>query len=109
MIMENNSKYHKVIEMEVEPLYKIPEGYHVEFENDGRTLMLWKDRWLPKDGEVYYEPMSFQYKPVKKACKFYDNFKDRVVFKTERECREWCKTKNSLMKRWFNQLIGKEE
>ena len=54
-------------------------------EGDGRTLMLWKDPWVPKVGETYYEPMIVQYKPIKKECKGYKDFKGKRVFKTEKE------------------------
>jgi len=97
------------IELEYEPVYKIPEGYHAVIEGDGRTLMLWKDPWVPKAGEVYYEPMVVQYKPVKKECAGYEKFKDRRVFKTEKECREWCKWQNGVLKEIYNRLTNKED
>ena len=49
--MANDYKKFKVIDLKVKPIYKIPEGYHVEFINEGRTLALFKDKWEPKVGE----------------------------------------------------------
>jgi hypothetical protein len=102
-------KKYNVIELEFEPVYKIPEGYHAVIEGDGRTLMLWKDPWVPQVGEVYYEPMMVQYKPVKKECKGYEDFKGKRVFKTEKECRDWCKWQNGVHKKIYNRLTNKED
>ena len=102
-------KKYTEIELEFEPVYKIPEGYHAVIEGDGRTLMLWKDPWVPQVGEVYYEPMIVQYKPVKKECKCYEDFKGKRVFKTEKECRDWCKWQNGVHKKIYNRLTNKED
>lgn len=102
-------KKYTEIELEFEPVYKIPEGYHAVIERDGRTLMLFKDPWVPQVGEVYYEAMMVQYKPVKQKCQGYENFKDKMVFKTEKECRDWCKWKNGAIKELYNRLKNKED
>ena len=101
-------KKHTVIELEFEPVYKIPKGYHVEISGGGRTLMLWKDPWVPKVGETYYEPMVVQYKPMKNECKGCEDFKGKIVFKTEKECRDWCRWKNRVIKELYNLLTDKE-
>ena len=98
---------YKTINLEVKPIYKIPEGYHVDVSGD--TLMLMKDPWVPKEGETYYEPMDVQYKPVPKVCRYYDTFKGKIVFKTLKECRDWCKWKNSAKKAYYNQLMEQEQ
>ena len=90
------------IELGLNVVYKIPQGYHAEIEPDGRTLMLWKDPWTPKTGEVYYEPMIVQYKTAKKKCKYDEKFEHRVVFKTKKECQKWCKARNILKKELYN-------
>lgn len=102
-------KKYTVIELELKPIYKIPEGYHAVIEGDGRTLMLYKDPWVPQAGEVYYEPMVVQYKPVKRKCTVYEDFKDKRVFKTEKECRDWCKWQNGVHKEIYNWLTNKTE
>lgn len=92
------------IELEFDPIYKIPEGYHVEVDSDGKSLMLFKNEWKPKEGEIYFEPMTVQYKPLKKVCQSYTNLKDKRVFRTMKECKEWCSKKNRVLKRLFKDL-----
>jgi hypothetical protein len=102
-------KEYNVIELEFEPVYKIPEGYHAVIEGDGRTLMLWKDPWMPQVGQVYYEPIIVQYKPVKKECKGYEDFKGKRVFKTEKECRTGANGRTGCIKKIYNRITNKED
>lgn len=94
-------KHCDIIELKFEPIYKIPEGYHVDIAGD--TIMLAKDEWKPMKGEVYYEPIATHFKPVKRIC-WGEDLGKRRVYKTLSECRKHCRWHNDRIKMWFDNL-----